>query len=116
LSVRVTKLTECASCGAEIEPAATGRPRETCGDRCRQALWRKREAEVRKREAQWHRGEQRREEPGRRSIQDLRRAFFSGSAEEQRAKRDEIARRLRERDLELRRQRDRCLAESEVAA
>jgi hypothetical protein len=101
LSVTVTKPTECANCGTEFEPASTGRPRETCGDRCRTALWRRRNVKRHYVES---------------SIQDLRRAFYSASAEEQRAKRDEIARRLQERDLELERELDRRLAESEVAA
>ena len=101
MSVTVTKLTECANCGTELEPASTGRPRETCGDRCRTALWRRRKAKL---------------HGAGRSIQELRREFYSASAEEQRAKRDEIARRLRERDLELRRERDRLLCESEDAA
>jgi hypothetical protein len=35
----------CAVCGAEIVPAATGRPRQTCSNACRQRAYRERAEE-----------------------------------------------------------------------
>lgn len=39
-------LTHCAYCGAEIEQAATGRPRRYCSPACRTADWRARVMKV----------------------------------------------------------------------
>lgn len=39
-------LTRCARCGAEMEQAATGRPRRYCSDACRTADYRRRVTKV----------------------------------------------------------------------